>query len=182
MPTCSQPSPRSTTTPPGADFEPGHPPYLGQLFTTDVGKAIQWRKGAKRRVLAYLRPGKPNFETGVRALSRLKRGTDVILAAPGASQTLSRSLAGTPVRVVAGPVLLEPLLRECDLGISHASNRISAAFIMAGIPQVGLPTQTEQAVVARTVPIHRLGLGILGSYGPDQAYEAITKALAGEHL
>ena len=167
---------------PRTEFERDPPAYLGQLFTTDSGKPMRWKKNAKCRVLAYLRPRTHGFEAGVKALARLERRTDVILAAPGASDKLANSLKDSPVRLVNAPVRLKGLLEECDLGVSHASNGIAAAFVMAGVPQVGLPSHAEQVMVARAVAMHRLGLGVLGQFGPDQALEAITKALEGEHL
>ncbi|MEM1299955.1 MAG: hypothetical protein AAGH68_11835 [Pseudomonadota bacterium] len=167
---------------PRTQFEKDHPPYLGQLFTTDTGKEMQWRTGARTRVLAYLRPGQHGFEPGVKALARLDRKTDVILAAPGATKSLAQSLANTAIRLVNGPVRLDGLLPDCDLGVSHASNGMASAFALAGVPQVGLPMHSEQVMVARTIALNRLGLGVIGQFGPDQAYEAITKTLQGQHL
>lgn len=167
---------------PRTQFEKDHPPYRGQLFTTDTGKPMKWRKGARTRIMAYLRPGQHGFEAGVRALSRMDRKTDVILAAPGATKALAQSLAKTAIRLVNGPVRLDSLLPECDLGVSHASNGIASAFALAGVPQVGLPMHAEQVMVARTMALNRLGLGVVGQFGPDQAHEAITKTLQGQHL
>ncbi|MFK7945165.1 MAG: glycosyltransferase [Paracoccaceae bacterium] len=167
---------------PRTQFEDTPPPFMGQLFTTDTGRHIQWKASAKRRIFAYLRPGAHGFNATVQALSRLDRRTDVILSAPGATDELKRSLRQSPVRLIDSPVRLEGLLPDCDLGVSHASNGIAAAFVMAGVPQVGLPSQVEQMMVARAIALHRLGLGVLGRFGPDQAHEAITKALAGTHL
>lgn len=167
---------------PRTDFEPDPPAYLGQLFTTDAGRPMRWKKSAKRRVFAYLRPRTHGFESGVKALTTLDKKTDVILAAPGASDKLAQSLKETPVRLVNTPVRLQELLPDCDLGVSHTSNGIAAAFVMAGVPQVGLPSHAEQDMVARAVAMNRLGLGVLGQFGPDQAFEAIQKALEGTHL
>lgn len=163
---------------PRASFEPGHPPYLGQLYTVDVGQALRWRDGAEKRIIAYLRPGQHGFDAAVGALKRLDRRHDVILAAPGTTPALKESVAGSAIRLFDGPVRLDALLPDCDLGISHASNGIAAAFLMAGVPQIGLPTHAEQVMVARAIAMQKLGVGLIGGFGVDQVDETIRKTMA----
>lgn len=162
---------------PRTAFEPDHPPYLGQLFTQDQGAEMTWRSKARRRILAYLRPRTPPFEAAVKALARLDDTHDVILAAPGASAQLAERLKPTAIRLCNGPVRLERLLAECDLGVSHASNGIAAAFVMAGAPQLGLPTQAEQIMVAHAVARQKQGLGLVGQFGPDAVHDALNTVL-----
>ncbi len=162
---------------PRTAFEPDHPPYLGQLFTSDQGAQMTWLPKARRRILAYLRPRTPPFEPAVKALARLDRSHDVILAAPGASAQLAERLKPTAIRLCRGPVRLDRLLANCDLGISHASNGIAAAFIMAGIPQLGLPGHAEQIMVAQAVARQKVGLGLVGQFGPDAVHDTLITAL-----
>jgi len=162
---------------PRTAFEPDHPPYLGQLFTLNQGARMTWRTKARRRILAYLRPRTPPFEAAVKALARLDRTHDVILAAPGASAQLAERLRPTAIRLCNGPVRLDRLLAECDLGVSHASNGIAAAFVMAGAPQLGLPTQAEQIMVAHAVARQKQGLGLVGQFGPDAVHDALNTVL-----
>lgn len=163
---------------PRSQFEPGHPPYLGQLVTLDKGAEIDWLPGARRRILVYLRPGLRGFDACMGALAGLGPDHDVVLAAPGASLGLRDQLAGAPVRLIDGPVRLDRLLGACDLGICHASNGIAAAFILHGVPQIGLPGHAEQVMVARSVMRHRLGLGLIGDYGTPEVARAISRVLA----
>ncbi len=162
---------------PRTAFEPDHPPYLGQLFTLDQGAEMTWLPQARRRILAYLRPRTPPFEAAVKALARLDKTHDVILAAPGASAQLAERLKPTSIRLCGGPVRLDRLLTECDLGVSHASNGTAAAFVMAGTPQLGLPTQAEQIMVAHAVARHKQGLGLVGQFGPDAVHDALNTLL-----
>ncbi len=158
-------------------FEPDHPPYLGQLVTLDQGAELAWRKGAARRIFAYLRPGGTAFEAGVEALAARPKEEDVILAAPGAPAALKARLEGGPVRLVDGPARLGPLLKRCDLGVSHGSNGVAAAFLLAGVPQVALPTQSEQVMIARALGEGGFGLGLVGRYGAREAGAAVDRAL-----
>ncbi len=158
-------------------FEPGHPPYLGQLVTLDQGAALTWREGAARRIFAYLRPGGAPFDAATEALAARPAEEDVILAAPGAPEALKARLAGGPVRLIDGPVRLDGLLETCDLGISHGSNGAAAAFLLAGVPQVALPTQAEQVMIARALGEGGFGLGLAGRYGAREATAAIDRVL-----
>lgn len=160
---------------PRAQFEPDHGAYLGQLVTLDSGAEVAWLPGARRRLLAYLWPGRRGFDAAIAAFQGLDPQWDVVLAAPGADDALRARLAGTSVRVVPGPVRLERLLPDCDLGISHASNGIAAAFVLHGVPQIGLPTHAEQAMLARALARGGLGLGLMGTYGGAEVMAAIDR-------
>ncbi|MEL6998815.1 MAG: hypothetical protein AAFP68_11200 [Pseudomonadota bacterium] len=163
-------------------IEPGHPVYLGQLITTDQGAELDWRDDAKHRILAYLRPTGRPFEAGAKALERLDRSFDVILACPGAPPGMAERLATSAVRLVDGPVRLDRLIMDCDLGISHASNGIAAAFVMAGVPQIGLPNHAEQIMVAQALGRSRLGLGLAGQYGVNEVSKTIETVLSSDTL
>ncbi|MEX2518720.1 MAG: nucleotide disphospho-sugar-binding domain-containing protein [Paracoccaceae bacterium] len=163
-------------------FEPDHPPYLGQLVTLDQGAELEWRPGAARRILAYLRPGGPAFDAAAGALAALAADHDVILAAPGAQPALFERMKGTPVRLVNGPVRLDRLLPDCDLGVSHGSNGVAAAFLLSGLPQICLPTHAEQVMVARAIGEGGFGLGLVGRFGEAQVGAAIRQALGSAPL
>lgn len=158
-------------------FEPDHPPYLGQLMTQDRGEALTWRKGARRRIFGYLRPGSAIFDAAVEALAARAGEADVILAAPGASAALKARFAAGPLRLVDGPARLDQLLEACDLGVSHGSNGVAAGFLLAGVPQVALPTHAEQIMVARALGEGGFGLGLVGRYGAREAGAAMDRVL-----
>lgn len=162
---------------PRAAIEPNHPPYLGQLFTGDQGGVLSWRPEAHRRIMGYLRADSHAFEATVRALARLDRDHDVILAVPGAPAGLHKTLEETPVRLHDGPVRLDRLLPECDLGISHASNGIVGGFMLAGLPQLALPNHAEQIMIAHTIARQKLGLGMVGKFGPNEVSKALDTLL-----
>ncbi|MEL6325168.1 MAG: hypothetical protein AAFQ84_13150, partial [Pseudomonadota bacterium] len=67
-------------------------------------------------------------------------------------------------------------------GISHASNGIAAAFVMAGVPQIGLPNHAEQIMVAQALGRSRLGLGLAGQYGVNEVSKTIETVLSSDTL
>lgn len=159
-------------------FEPGGPPHLGQIAALDRGAEAEWRPGARRRILAYLQPSGPAAEAGFAALAGLGPGDDAILACPGADAALASRFAGTPVRLVPGPVRLDRLLPETDLGLGHGSSGFAGALLAAGVPQLSLPVHAEQVMVARALGEAGIGLGLAGRYGAAEAGRAMEDALA----
>lgn len=156
-----------------AEMDQGEVRYLGPVIGTHFGARMAWRAEARDRILAYLRPGNPRFEAAIRAFAALSKDTDIILAAPGAPEALAPRLSDTPIRLVRGPVDMAPLLADCDLGVSHASSGQSANFAVAGIPQIGLPNQTEQTMMAHALSKSDLGLGLIGKAKPEDIVRAI---------
>ncbi|EAQ04197.1 hypothetical protein OB2597_08644 [Pseudooceanicola batsensis HTCC2597] len=163
-------------------LHPDHPPYLGHLPGLDRGAPRDWRGRPGPRIFAYLRPGTPPAAAGLAALMQMGPEADVVLAAPGISDSDRSRLAQRGVQVEAGPVQLARLLSDCDLGISHASNGVGASFLTAGVPQIGLPGHREQGMFARAIAHHGLGLGVEGRYGGDAVVRSIRQALGSERL
>lgn len=165
-----------------AAIEPDHTPYLGPIAGISFGEDVRWRPEADTRIFAYLRPDNPRFETAVRALASRPAKTDTILAAPGAPASLGERLKDKPVRLFTGPVNVEPLLKHCDLGISHASSNIATNFALHGVPQIGLPNHTEQTMMAHAFSRNHLGLGLIGNSKPEQLLHAIDLVQASRQV
>lgn len=152
--------------------------YIGKLFVVDAGTKFDWRAGADVRCLMYVRPDHASGRAAVQAAAALPENWDVVVAAPGLSDADAATYARPHLRLIDGPVRLDRLLPDCDVGVNHGSNGIAGAFVSAGAPQVCLPTHAEQVMTSRALAIHGLALGLLGSYGADQIKDAILKAVS----
>ncbi len=159
-------------------YEPDHPPYIGQILSVDTGAELTWRDRGVPKVLAYFRPNTPQFAAAVKGLGQLAPDLDLILAVPGIDPGLKSQFEARSAVVVDGPVRLDRLLPDCDLGVSHGTNGIGSAFIAFGVPQLGIPTHREQLLFAQAVARSGLGLGLAGKFGAEQVIEAVQKALA----
>ncbi len=149
---------------PRKSFEPDHPEFMGLLFTMDQGVVREWRKERSgKRIFAYLRGAQPEAQPAFAAFEKLAGAHDIILSAPGIEAQIAARLEKAGVLVEREPVRLAPLLPEADLGVSHASNGTVAAFLHHGVPQLGLPTQGEQVMVANTLVRAKLGLALGGA-------------------
>ena len=168
---------------PRARFEPDHPAYCGQLFTTTEGATCDWRRGrGGKRILAYLRVDRPETLPTLQALATLAPKHDIILTAPGIAPEMARQLTDTGVWVSEEPLRLDHLLPETEIGIGHASNGTSAAFLMSGLPQLCLPTQGEQTMVARTLAHNKLGLALVGGFSAGHVMEHVARLIADKQI
>jgi UDP:flavonoid glycosyltransferase YjiC (YdhE family) len=165
-----------------AAIEPQHPPYLGQLYSADIGAERDWAGDGRHRILAYLRPGSPGFAAAVQSFAARAGAWDVLLAAPGIGASLRDRLAAAGVRAVDGPLRLDRLMENADLMVSHASNGVVSAAVTAGIPQVLLPTQTEQTMCAHTLARQKLAVGASGRVDAAALTTLLDRALASAQL
>jgi len=161
-------------------FEAGAGDYVGPLVETSAGAALDWRPDAAIRAFAYVRAPHPAAKAAVEALASAPADWDVIVAAPGIAAAIGREaaarLARPGFRLVDGPVRLDRLLPACDVGVSHGSSGVAAAFVAAGAPQLCLPTHMEQVMCARAIAANRLGLGLIGGFGAEQILDGVRQA------
>jgi hypothetical protein len=158
-------------------IETNHAPYIGPISVTSSGARYDWIKPSGAKILAYLRPGTKPGTTGLRALAGLAERHDVICAAPGLTRKSQDQLRDFGVRIEDGPICLDPLLADCDLGISHSPG-ISSVFVANGIRQLGLPNHREQAMFTRTLASYGLCVGIERHLGPNAVIQQAESLLA----
>lgn len=116
--------------------------YLGPIHAQLDGAKVDWPQGAGKHILAYLRPDVPGFNAMVKIL---KMRTDpCILIAPTAPQTWVKQTAEQHLAIYTAPIQIEPLLKQCDLGISYGGSGTLSQFALAGVPQLILPKNIEQ--------------------------------------
>jgi len=139
--------------------ERGQATYYGPIFSTDTGREMEWRPGARKHILVYLRPGQPSFVTCIEILRRLPPDHDIVAALPGMPEAMRRQIETPSLRVVGGPVRFDRLLPDCDLVINNGNAGTCAAMAWAGVPMLMLPMQVEQGMMAQAAM--RAGLGLL---------------------
>lgn len=160
----------------------GRVPYYGSPATSDSGTELMWAPGAVQRIFAYIRPEKKVSIPVIQALLRLPANIDIIVAAPGVNDSVLKGLKRPGVRIISGPVRLDPLLPHCDLLISHASSGICNTALRAGIPLLMFPNHIEQLMQARAIARQGAGLGVAGGMSPDGVLQAIGRVLREPHF
>ncbi len=155
----------------------GKPNYYGPFFALDSGEAMSWNKGKRQRIFAYIRPDTAHFGACMEALSHQPDDRDIIAAVPGISKQLKAQLEKPSFRIIDGAVQLGKLIKTCDLGISHASPGIAAAFALNGVPQLLLPGHIEQMMFARAIGRTKSGRGLVGDFGAKELVALIERLL-----
>jgi UDP:flavonoid glycosyltransferase YjiC (YdhE family) len=152
---------------PGAD-------YLG-IWPDPPGQLPHWPAGAGARVFAYLRP-----LPGIRNLLSMLRakGGPTILRMPNAPDDLLRDFSSPNLHWERNFLDMDATLRECDLGICHASLVMSAAMLHAGKPILMFPPYLEQGLTAMSIA--RRHAGILSTLEDPQHFEAAFDTLVND--
>lgn len=107
-------------------------------------------------VFGYLSSDIPNLDALVQALSRVQAKVTVFLRGDGGPAADFLKMRGHTV--LDQPVALSTILPECTLVLSSAGAYTTQAAILAGRPQLLLPTQHEASLNADIIT--SLGLGI----------------------
>jgi Glycosyltransferase family 28 C-terminal domain len=157
--------------------------WVGPSYAGTSGVAPAWPAGSGPRVFAYLSPGYADFNPLMAALKSLaepgKLGLVGLVHAKGLAPQAARLLGGERLRLEPEPVQMDPVMRDADLVISHASMGTVTAAALAGKPQLVLPTHAEQDMVAQRVAQAGLGLTVpVGRTG--NAFEALLRKLLTE--
>lgn len=159
-------------------LEKNPPHYFGQFFSLENGAEISWNKKSEKRILAYLLPETPTYVEAMNGLSRLPKTWDIIISSPGLPEDVRKATEGSNLRIVTGPVKLAGLLKDCDLGISHATQGMSCALAINGVPQLLIPIINEQLVFAKGLGRNKLAQGIVGRFSPEKIVELVHALLS----
>ena len=131
--------------------------WFGINPAPDAGTTPAWPEGEGPRVFAYLKGGHPDLATVLRAL--VERGCRVLCYVPDVEAGAPAPLAHPFIAYSDAPVNLVAALKQADLCVCHAGGGTIGQSLLAGVPLLLLPMQTEQELNARAVA--RLGAGTM---------------------
>lgn len=132
--------------------------YVGPIGAPTETVRAQWpgKAGSAMRVFAYLR-STTQARRVLRALS--SAAAQVVCVWPGAPDGEADRWSGLGVNVVDRPVDLAQVLPRCDAVVNYGSTTLVCQSLLAGKPQLMLPTDIEKWMVAGRV--HRQGAGVV---------------------
>jgi UDP:flavonoid glycosyltransferase YjiC (YdhE family) len=133
--------------------------YVGPLGEAPDAAPAQWPASpGSRRVFAYLRGDHPHFRTVLSALEQAN--ASVLCVWPDASEAAAAYFTNqTRMRMVREPVQAASALAQADAVVNYASSTFVCQTLLAGKPQLMLPTDHEKVMVGGRVV--SLGLGVL---------------------
>ena len=146
--------------------------YLGPIYAAPGGAKVGWPLGDGKRILAYLRADIPGFQAMVNAL--VAQAGPAILVVPNVPAAWIAHHANARLTIHADLVEIEPLLKDCDLGVSYGGNGTLSQFLLAGIPQVVMPKNAEQYLGGKR--IQDAGAGLL--IGRERDVSSIARTIA----
>jgi hypothetical protein len=153
---------------------PANTEWAGPSYVGDAGVAAVWPEGAGPRAFVYLSPGHPGFRPVIEALRSL--GVVALVHAKGLAAEAAARLAGDGrIRFEPAPVQMDAAVAAADIVISHASLGTATAALLAGKPQLVLPSHTEQGMVALRIAQAGIGLALpVRAEGPPPAGAAVA--------
>ena len=149
--------------------------YWGPRVNFGAGAPVSWPGGTGKRIVVYVK----NDFVHMDALIDVLAGSPHRVAAyiPGLEASRAARLR-SPNRVVSDkPMHLAPLVRDCDLFVSHGGN-VCAGALMAGVPQLVFPMQFEQYITARRIEQIGAGTWVGIAAKPGEVPAALSRVLA----
>lgn len=125
--------------------------YIGPQGRPPEAAEVTWPAATRSqspRVLVYLR-GSAAPAAALAALAN--HGAQVICAWPDAKAVDVELAARRDQIVVAGPIYLDLALQEADWVVNYGSSGFVCQSLLAGKPQLMMPSDTEKYLVAGTV-------------------------------
>ncbi len=150
---------------------------VGPSFVNDSGLPPVWPAGDGPRLFAYLSPTHAQFERLMLAIKAL--GWPALVFASGLSAEAAARLGSATLRLSAQPLRMDAVLASARIAISHASMGTVTAAALAGVPQLVLPQQMEQTMVARRITQAGLGLAVHTTDKPAD-WPTLLRRLANE--
>jgi UDP:flavonoid glycosyltransferase YjiC (YdhE family) len=147
---------------------------LGPNFLPESGMAPQWPAGEGPRVFAYLKAGHPDHAAVLQALDAA--GCQVLCYLPEVNAGMKPPVVSPRIHYATVPVDLTRAFADAALAICHAGQATVVQSLLAGVPLLLLPMQSEQFLMARQV--QHTGAGINAAMYPRPTdYKALVERL-----
>lgn len=159
---------------------PAATPIVGPTFVGDRGAPPPWPDGPGPRVFGYLSPAHAGATALVAAAKAL--GLVTLVHMRGIPAEARQRLGGGRVRIEPHPLRIDLAVQQADLVVSHASVGTTSAAALAGKPQLLLPTQTEQLMVARRAVDAGIAAVLDVQASQADATRALRHAIASEAM
>ena len=133
--------------------------YCGALFDSSFGESFAWPTNFEFYTFAYLTAKVKGFEMAVDAIAKLP-GYKLLHVPSADTKMIEHFKARSDITIKTEPILLGSILDRADLVIHQGGMGVSAQALLNGIPQILIPTQTEQRMLARRMLSQNLVLAV----------------------
>lgn len=149
--------------------------YVGPIVSVPQALRVAWQSRESPRVLVYLRPAVPGFDSIMQALARLD--AEVLCIAPGMKPEMAKRCATWRLRIALAPVNLPSLFKHADLAVGYGNSGFSTQALLAGVPLAMRPRHVEQALFARRVEALGAGRILVGQVDADSVEVSLLELL-----
>lgn len=153
--------------------------WVGPLGAHDDAVDVAWPATGpgQRRVFAHVRA----MAGAAELLDELQRsGAATLCMWRDASDAVLERFRESNVRIVRKPVRLDQLLREADAVVNQGSTALVCQTLLAGKPQLIMPTDFEKLKVAQRVAVS--GAGVVWHPAECSARDAVRRLLESPQL
>ena len=157
--------------------------YVGPLSNVGEAQAASWpgkaeppsfsaSTGRSRSLFAYLRSA-PEPDKWLSAMCRVDANT--LCVWPDIPQELIDRHCNPRVNITRQPVDMGQALARADAVLNYGSTTTVCQSLLAGKPQLMVPTDMEKVMVSRKVVLH--GAGVMWQRGKETPMEAVQQLL-----
>lgn len=108
------------------------------------------------------------------------QGANVLVISPSDVPKACEAARGWGIEVVENPVLLNPLMKECDAVVGHGGMGLTSMALQAGKPTLLLPEHFEQAILAYRLGKQGLALATIRQNAKTLIQKKVTQLLNDE--
>ncbi len=128
--------------------------YWGPRFSNNTGVTAQWPANNRQNIFVY---AKKNYRLLDKLLFSIGQiDANILLHCAGLSNEMINTHASDNLVFSNDPVQMNSLMGKVDLVINHAGHGVASACLLMGIPQLLLPMQLEQMMLANKLKWLRL--------------------------
>src|SRR5690606_25831439 len=129
--------------------------YCGPLFSDNLGGQINWPDSSSTRIFAYLTDKIRGFDRAVHAIAELPGHK--VLHIPGNTNFDETTLGKrADIEFIRKPIAMRSVFNGASLIISQGGIGTNGQALLHGVPQVVIPTQNEQRMLARRMLVQKL--------------------------
>jgi UDP:flavonoid glycosyltransferase YjiC (YdhE family) len=133
----------------GREQLPSGQRWWGPSMLPQTGTAPEWPAGGGQAVFAYLKSEHPDHVLVLQALVKL--GCRTVCYLPEVASGKPPPVVSPLISYARSPVNLAVALRESELCICHGGEGTFAPALLAGVPVLLMPVQSEQFLISRRV-------------------------------
>ena len=128
--------------------------YWGPGFSNDIGITAQWPNNNKKNIFAYLHKSYQFLDELLLSLEKTEE--NILVHCAGLPSKKTKAYAFNNVMFCKDPIKMKSLAGKTNFVVNHSGHGSTATCLLMGIPQLLLPMQLEQMILANKLKRSKL--------------------------